>query len=279
MPISFAFPAAVHFPGSPRIYHTVTPPLATRSAALRAKFAVPVGATHRTSLDQSAQIWSSPNGRLEVYAASSSARWQRSEAPRPSPTAPCTVNAAQAVLLAEQFLIDHDLWRTPDGTPRVTPTLRTVAGVAEPTIVEQTVAYRFALDGIGVLGPGATTAVTIEGDGVVTALRMFWRQAGAAVLPPPSVSFSDAEVLVRRWGDRQRTRDPLLPQPVAPRISFGYLTTPPRSAQPFLFPAFVFEWTPPAVVGRPAGPPHMLVVPAMQLPSTATAPFASLIVN
>jgi hypothetical protein len=185
---------------------------------------------------------------LEVFVASNSVRWSmlqngRSESPNGRVALPEEGAAREQ---ADAFLKQHKLGVESAEFDSVTQSVlsrvqRRRKKAIETIPVAAHVNYRFALDGVPLLGPGAKIQVTFGNRGKIVECYRFWRTPKAErelpLLPP------DAAISLLR-------EDPMLAdlnlreaRVVYHRGRLGYYALPPREAQGCLIPVYAFDGT------------------------------------
>jgi hypothetical protein len=248
MPELFHFPRAPSFP-VPAIMPTPAPRWGAGPAREREVLALAKRLRLDGKVREHAQrfLVEDPRGTLEVFEASGSLRWTRAAAAAGEPPDPGRLPSRdEAAAKAERFLADLALL---DGRAQLADVTygEVIAAprggaprAAYPTEIH--VHYRFTLNGIPVVGPGAKIQVTFGTDGQVSEFYRFWRETAASLPPLPSYSLREAIALLRQ--DRAFLQlSPARARVQIRRIFLGYYAGPPRKHQGFLVPVYVFHGT------------------------------------
>lgn len=152
------------------------------------------------------------------------------------------VDEGRAVEVAEQFL---DRLGRPDAEVRARTVggeevVRLTLGERQPvsTLVARQVNYRYALEGLPLVGPGAKVQVSVAGEGEVTGAYRFWRNVSAIdqIAPvKPSVAFRRFSAGPMFAGLTDATARVEMES-----VELALFCSPPSEPQAVLLPAYVF---------------------------------------
>jgi hypothetical protein len=186
---------------------------------------------------------------LEVFRASDSVRWStlgnvKAEASGNGgpPTLPDDETARRS---AAAFLRERKVSTNAAAVDSITHAMLARAARRKQTVEEQAIAvhvnYRYQLDGLPVLGPGAKIQVTYAAVKAPAEMYKFWRAPkadGELELLPPRAVFE----LLRRDPDFAELREGEA-KVVYRNPRLGYYALPPRESQGALIPVYAFDGT------------------------------------
>jgi hypothetical protein len=185
---------------------------------------------------------------LELFRASDSIRWStlisgKSE-PRANGGPPKLPDEAAARKMATAFLRRRKVPTKGAAVDSITHGMLAQATRKSREPKEHPIAvhvnYRYELDGLPVLGPGAKIQVTFVDDKEPAEMYRFWRTPkadGEIELLPPRAAFD----LLRRDPDFAELGDDARVEYRNPRL--GYYALPPRESQGALIPVYAFDGT------------------------------------
>ena len=183
---------------------------------------------------------------LQTFYASNSVRWTNwsREVSEPAKAvelpAKNRCGALAAKVLQERGLADD---RATLETVTYTEISRQEAAASEPIVFPAQIHanFRYALDGLRVLGPGAKARVTLGDRAEVTGVLRFWREAVADHVLPVITAEHALELLLRDHMFAELSDDTASASLAA--VELSYYALPPREVQGFLLPVYAMKGT------------------------------------
>jgi hypothetical protein len=271
-------------PASLPVYRTIQPRWTPDDAA---RFAARFGVDAPVKEFEPWFVFRKDGACVEIYRATHSVRVTRAAFDREgTPAGPDQLPSDDAAVeRANQFVeVLRDIHRSEPLPPKLSRLEAITQAPGGPRRPIRTVAvqvnYRFALDGLPLLGPGAKAQVTIGRSGDMEQAYLFWRQAQPTgdrwTTRPAAVALAalaESPFLdpVIRTGDVEVLR-----------IQFGWLSLPPTIGQETLFPVYEIRGRFVAEIDAGRGRDFVLYIAAASTPQldlrNTTAPWPAIVI-